>query len=152
MIQHLQLLHHRLADQARRAFPIPGPLQFFFDPIDGSLDRIARNRTFFESPQHACTEFLFGKRFPRAVGLDDARQVQLRDFEGGEAFFAFHAFPPAAHLVAFPGQTGIDDAGVLGGAIGAMHDRVEPLRGVNLFSNKNDHLLYNRSICGGAGQ
>src|SRR5690606_4818399 len=112
---------HHVADHASGHFALTHGLESMPDALDAFLDVLALDRPFLQGPQHAAAQLPFVERLASIVALDDMRHHQLRRLEGREALAARLAFATSANLTTFPGQTRVDDLGVLVTAKGTMH-------------------------------
>src|SRR5581483_6272429 len=121
LVEVIELLHHHLADLARRNLALAQRQDLLHDPIHRRVDLLGRNGTLVQRAREAVADLGRIEIRARAIGLDDLRQAQLGILVRGEALLAVLAAAPAANAVARLGHARIDDLRLAAAAERALH-------------------------------
>ena len=121
-VQMTQLLHHELADGARRHLALAEAAQLVNTRLDRCVDAAraltGRFSSAFSMPLRSLRS---SNRFAAAIALDHQRHQQLGGLEGREALATAQTLAPAADLAALAGEARVRHLGLYVAAEGTMH-------------------------------
>src|SRR5215470_11486681 len=99
LVELVELLHHHLADLARRDLALTESQHLTDDPVDGLVDELRRHRPLVQRPLKTVAQLADVETGARAVGLHYLRQPELDRLVGRKSLLAPYAAAATANGV-----------------------------------------------------